>query len=270
MGTFQEATALTTRGDGAFGVTLDADWSIGTRLHGGYLLAVLAGAARESAGADHPHVTAVTGSFIGPPEPGEAVVRVETLRIGRSVTQTRASLTQEGRTCVEAHVTLGVLDDSGPWWSAHEPVDIPPEQECFRVPVEPPGLGVRVPLMGVLEEHVHPGHLGFAFGEPAGNGVIASWQRLGDGSDWDPVSLLVTLDPGPPIASELGLTGWFLTISLSAYLRRLPAPGPVRVRLSATDVGGERMDQSVSVWDANDHLVGQATHLTGVRLPAGR
>ncbi|MGP3961504.1 thioesterase family protein [Nonomuraea sp. 3N208] len=269
MGTFQEATALTSRGGGEFGTVLDAEWSVGTRLHGGYLLAVLGRAACESVGGDgHPHVTAVSGTFVEPPEPGNALARVETLRVGRSVAQVRAALVQEGRTRVEAHITLGLLDDADPWWSAHEPVDMPPEEACFRVPIEAPGAGFAVPLMAVVEERIDPAHMGFAFGAPTGHGVIATWQRLADGSDWDPLSLLVALDPVPPVSYELGLPGWVPTIQLSAYIRRLPAPGPVRVRLSATDVGGERMDEVAHVWDDKGRLVGQATQLAAVRIPS--
>ncbi|MEV0383060.1 thioesterase family protein [Nonomuraea sp. NPDC050643] len=256
-------------GDGRFGAVLDAEWSVGTRLHGGYLLAVLARAAGESAaGAGHPHVTAVSGTFVEPPEPGEAVASVRVLRVGRSVAQVRAVLAQEGRTRVEAHVTLGLLDDAGPWWSAHEPVRLPPEQECFLAPTDPPGAGMRVPLMAVVEERIDPEHLAFAFGAPSGHGVIASWQRLADGSDWDPLSLLVALDPVPPVSFDLGLAGWVPTIQLSAYIRRLPAPGPVRVRLAATDVGGDRMDEVAHVWDDKGRLVAQATQLAAVRVPA--
>ncbi|MFI6920396.1 thioesterase family protein [Nonomuraea spiralis] len=268
MGTFRDATALIAHGGGDFGATLDAQWSVGTKLHGGYLLAVLARAACESsAGERHPHVTAVSGAFVEPPEPGPADVRVEPLRIGKSVAQVRATLAQEGRILLEAHVTLGVLDDADPWWSSLPMVELPPEEDCFLAPTDPPGADFPVPLMGVVEERVDPAHLAFAFGAPSRRGEIASWQRLADGSDWDPLSLLVALDPVPPVAFDLGLPGWVPTIQLSAYVRRLPAPGPIRVRLTATDVGGDRMDEVAHVWDSKGRLVAQATQLAAVRVP---
>ncbi|NUR83294.1 MAG: thioesterase family protein, partial [Nonomuraea sp.] len=188
-------------------------------------------------------------------------------RVGRSVAQVRVSLAQEGRLRVESHVTLGVLDDADPWWSAIEPVELPPEEACFLAPTDPPGADMTVPLMAVVEERVDPAHLAFAFGAPSGRGVIASWQRLADGSDWDPLSLLVALDPVPPVSFDLGLPGWVPTIQLSAYVRRLPAPGPIRVRLAATDVGGDRMDEVAHVWDSKGRLVAQATQLAAVRVP---
>ncbi|MFG3442337.1 thioesterase family protein [Nonomuraea sp. NPDC047897] len=272
MGTFQEATALKTvpaRGDGVYEAELDPQWSVGTRLHGGYLLAVLGRAACLSAGgAGHPHVTAVSASFVEPPEPGTAEVRVETLRVGRSVAQVRATLAQRDRPLVESLITLGALDGTDPWWSAAEPVEIPPREQCFHTPADPPGAGFPVPLMDVVEQHAHPEHLGFAFGAPARRGLIATWQRLADGADWDPLSLLVALDPVPPASYDLGLPGWAPTVQLSAYVRRLPAPGPVRVLLRATDVGGDRMDETALVWDDKGRLVAQATQLAAVRIPA--
>lgn len=267
MGTFREATALTVR-DGGFEANLDAQWSVGTRLHGGYLLAVLGRAAVETAGEGHPHVTAVSGTFIEPPAPGKADVHVRTLRVGRTVAQVQAELSQEGRTRLVALITLGVLDDADPWWSGEEPVELPDRDSCFLAPTDPPGADFPVPLMDVVEEHLNPAHLAFAFGNPSRRGEIASWQRLADGSEWDPLSLLVALDPVPPVSFDLGAPGWVPTIQLTAYIRRLPAPGPVRVRLRATDVTGDRMDETAHIWDDKGRLVAQATQLAAIRLPS--
>ncbi|MFI6504633.1 thioesterase family protein [Nonomuraea typhae] len=258
---------MTPQGDG-YAATLDPEWAVADKLHGGYLLAVLARAAVADAGAAHPHVTAASGAFLEAPSPGHADLTVTRLRVGKSVAQVRVDLSQEGRPRASALIALGRLDDSGPWWTASEPVDLPPEQDCFLAPVQPPGAPFPVPLMGVIEERINPGHLAFAFGRPSKKGVIASWQRLADGSDWDPLSLLVALDPVPPVTFDLGVPGWMPTIQLSAYIRRLPAPGPVRVRLTATDVGGDRIDQVAHVWDDKGRLVAQSTQLAAVRLPA--
>lgn len=124
MAPFQTATALVRRGDGpVFDTELDPQWTIGTKLHGGYLLAVLARAAAEVS--THPHLTAISGSFSVAPEPGPAVVEVETLREGRGLTQLRARLSQHGKPCTEALITQGVLADGDAWWSGVDPVEIP-------------------------------------------------------------------------------------------------------------------------------------------------
>ncbi|MBB3727592.1 thioesterase family protein [Nonomuraea dietziae] len=265
MTTFRDATAITAGVDGDFDATLDEQWSVGGRAHGGYLLAIMGRAAVESAGAEHPHLTAVSGTFLAPPAFGPVRVAVETLRQGRALTQVRARLSQDGAPLVEALITLGRLSEGDPWWSDTEPVELPDEQECFLTPAEAPGAGFRVPLMDVVEQRLNPAHLGFAFGTPAREGVIAGWQRLADGSEWDPLSLLVAIDAVPPVSYDLGAPGWAPTIQLSAYIRRLPAPGPVRVRVKASDVTGDRMDETAHAWDAKGHLVAQATQLAAVR-----
>lgn len=271
MGDFQAATAVAPRGvtDGLheYDVTLDGQRSVGTKLHGGYLLAVLGRAAADVVGAVHPHLSAVSGAFLRAPEVGPAVVSVETLRAGRSATNLRARLSQDGQPCVEALITQGTLDEADPWWSGLAPAELPAEQDCFLSTAEPPGAPFRVPLMEVIDQRLDPSRLGFAMGTPSKEGVVAGWQRLADGSDWDPLSLLVALDPVPPVSFDLGLSGWVPTLQLTAYIRRLPAPGPVRVRMAATDVGNDRMDEVAHVWDSKDRLVGQATQLAAVRIP---
>lgn len=260
MKTFLEATAVGEQGE----AVLDAQWSVGAKLHGGYLLAILGRAAIQQA--DHPHLSAISGSFLEAPEPGPAQVDVVIMRRGRTVTQARATLSQDGVTKTEALITLGALEDTDPWWTSSQPVDLPEEQACVLTPPDAPG-GFRVPLMEVVEQRLDPSQIGFAFGQPTGKGVISGWQRLADGTDWDPLSLLVALDPVPPVSYELGLPGWVPTIQLTAYVRRLPAPGSVRVRMSAADVTAGRMDETVAVWDAKGRLVAQATQLAAVRHP---
>ncbi|PXY35758.1 thioesterase family protein [Prauserella flavalba] len=267
MGNFQEATALT-RGPGAdvFTVDLDPQWTVGGRMHGGYLLAAMARAATEVGPHAHPH--AVSASFAVPPQAGPAQVSVEVLRAGNGLTQSRVRLDQDGTPCAEALLTLGPLADDEPYWSGVTPADLPPEHECVRVPAEAPGAGFRVDLMDVVEQRLDPRPLGFLGGTPSRRGEISGWQRLADGSDWDPLSLLVALDPVPPVSYDLGIPGWAPTLQFSAYLRRPPAPGPVRVRMRAGVVAGDRMDEIAEAWDSKDRLVAQATQLAGVRLPA--
>ncbi|MDH2430189.1 thioesterase family protein [Sphaerisporangium sp. TRM90804] len=272
MGTFSEATRLVAR-EGTtdrreFGATLDPQWAIGDKPHGGYLLSVLSRAASEAAGERHPHLTAIGGSFLEAPAAGPADVRVEILREGRGATQVRARLSQDGRPCVEALITLGRLETAGSWWSSGPPVELPAERDCLRAPPEAPGADFRVPLMEVVELRLDPAQLGFAFGAPAREGRLSGWWRLADGSDWDPASLLVALDPAPPVSFELGLGGWVPTIQFSASIRRLPAPGPVRAAWRTMDVSNDRMDQTTHVWDEAGLLVGQSSQIHGVRIPA--
>jgi hypothetical protein len=63
------AVAAPVRATGATGevhrypAELDGQWSVGVKLNGGHLLAVLGNAAVDAAGAGHPHPVAVTALF---------------------------------------------------------------------------------------------------------------------------------------------------------------------------------------------------------------
>jgi acyl-coenzyme A thioesterase PaaI-like protein len=265
MGFFDQATAVRSAGDGVFRAELDAQWTVGGKFHGGYLLALLARAAADAAGERHGDLSAVSAVFVAPPEAGPVELRMEVLRAGRGVTQLHGRLLQDGLPCVDAVLTQGTLSTSEAWWSAALEPDLPPEQDCVPMPADAPGTGFRVPLMDVVEQRVDPRGFDSASGA---SGEVRTWQRLADGRDWDPCSLLVALDPVPPVSYTLGLPGWAPTIQLSAYLRRHPAPGPVRVAMRATEVGDGRMDEIAQVWDSKGRLVAQATQFAAVRMPA--
>lgn len=250
-----------------FEAKLDGQWSIDSKLHGGYLLAVLGRAASESAGEVHRHLTSITGTFLVPPDPGPAEANIEILHVGLDSTHMRGRLIQNGRLCIDALISVGSMPPNEVWWTSQKPIDLPSEDDCVLVPPSVPGSGLKVPLMEVVHQRLHPDTLGFAIGSPARQGEISGWQRLAEGRDWDPLSLLVALDPIPPASYDLGIPGWAPTVSLTAYIRARPAPGPVRVCLRANEVSGNRMDETVLVWDSQDRLVARATQLAAVRLP---
>src|SRR5689334_780539 len=102
MKTFSEATAVVA-GDRGLRADLDPQWAVGDKLHGGYLMAILGRAVAVEA--SHPHLVAMSATFLRPPAPGPADVEVEVLREGRSAAQYRARLVQDGRPCAEALVT---------------------------------------------------------------------------------------------------------------------------------------------------------------------
>ncbi|MDA0564254.1 thioesterase family protein [Streptomonospora sp. S1-112] len=270
MSDFGTATEVRPRGTAGpvreFGATLDPRWSVGGKPHGGYLLAVLGRAAALTA-EDRPHPTAVSASFLEAAAPGGAVAEVEVLRVGRTSSHLRARLLQDGRPKVECLFTQGVLEDRDAWWSDAAPPELPPEEECFLALPEVPELGLSAPLLESVEHRLDPGLLGFAVGQPSGRGLVLGWQRMADGSAWDPLGVLVALDPIPSATLDLGVAGWAPTIQFSAYLRRLPAPGALRTRLRATDVGAGTMDLAAHLWDAKGRLVAQATQIAAVRIP---
>jgi acyl-coenzyme A thioesterase PaaI-like protein len=269
MADFSTATAVVPREGvaGIFDVDLDTQWSAAGKLHGGYLLAIL-GRAAAALPTGHPHLAAISGCFVQSPEPGPAEVTAEVLRVGRATAQVRVRLSQAGLPRVEALITQGRLDDSDPWWSGLEPVSLPPLSECPRSSPEAPGGAFRIPMLEVVEQYLDPAVSGFKVGAPTGKGRYAGWLRLADGTDWDPLSLVMALDALPPLGYDIGAPGWAPTLQFNVYVRRLPAPGPIRVSTSAHEAGSDRIDASTFAWDSKGRLVAQGSQLAGFRIPA--
>jgi hypothetical protein len=262
---FHEVSAVEPLAPGRYSADLHANWSVGGKLHGGYILAVMARAAVEAS--HHSHVLAASVSYVSAPEPGPAEVGVEVLRAGRSAGQVRAWLEQDGELRAMALVTTGELDpDAEPYWVGGAPTA--PESSfdaSLRVPPKTP-IGFDVPYMGEVDLRLDPSVLGFAGGKPSGNGLLHGWLQLENGQDFDPFSLLFAIDSFPAATLEVEITGWVPTIELTAYIRALPAPGPLQVSQQARLIEGQRVDEVCHVWDNRGRLVAQATQLAGIRL----
>jgi hypothetical protein len=267
MAGFSAATAVRQVGDGEYRAELDPQWSIGTKPNGGYLLATMTRAALDLAGAGHPHPSAVSAHYLAAPSAGPAEIIVRPLRQGRSVAQLRASLYAGGEHCVEALITCGTLPASGPArWTGVPPAALPPEDECLLLPGDTPSF--PVPLMTVLDERLDPATTGFATGQGSGAGEIRGWVRFADGADPDPLGLLVAADCLPPATFDLGLPGsWVPTLELTVYLRAVPAPGALRVRLKVRLITDGRVDEECDVWDSAGTLVATGHQLAALRLP---
>jgi hypothetical protein len=258
-------------GDGADVHDLDSDpgWTIGDRPHGGYLLAVLARAAGATVaaveGPAHPYVLAASAQYISSPAPGKAEVRVEVLRRGRGFSQARARLVKDGFVRVEANFTLGRLRaDAEPWWNDTDPPQATPFEDCPSLTTVGSGV-MSLGLMDKIDLRLDPAVVDFARAEHTGKAEHWGWLALADGSDHDPLSLLLAVDALPPATIGLGTLGWVPTLSLTAYVRALPAPGPLLVRIRANLVEDDMVDEICDAWDSRGRLVARATQLAAVR-----
>jgi acyl-coenzyme A thioesterase PaaI-like protein len=265
---FSEVTAITpSREHGRFTADVHPEWTIAGKPNGGYLLAMLGRAAASMS--SHGDPIAASATYLRAPDPGPVAIDTELLREGRSTSQIRTRLTQGDQICVEAIVTVSELQpDVTPDWDH----GLPPEPErtpfaeCVRLlPV--PGAPVRVALQEQVEVRLEPRSTGFLSGQPAGSGELAGWLALLDGKDFDPISLLFAVDAFPPGTLDIHMSGWVPTLELSAYVRALPAPGPVRVLQKALLIEAHRVDELCYVWDSTGRLVAQASQLAGIRLP---
>jgi acyl-coenzyme A thioesterase PaaI-like protein len=269
--------ALAPGGDGGDGgthafhrVELDPAWTIGGKPNGGYLLATMARAALASVaaieGPAHPHPVTATAHYVASPDPGPAEVHVELLRRGRRKSQARARLVRDGDVCVEAAFTLGRHDPAAePWWTDVAAPVLPPVDDCLRLPAVGTS-GIALPIMELVDIRLDPAVAGFRRGAPAGRGELRGWLAFADGRAPDPLSLLFALDAFPPATFDRASTGWVPTLELTAYVRAVPAPGPLRVRQRARLVEADLVDEVCHVWDSRGRLVAQATQLAGIRV----
>ena len=95
---------------------------------------------------------------------------------------------------------------------------------------------------------------------------MRGWLDLPGTAVFDPISLLFAVDSFPPATIDIERVGWVPTLELTAYVRALPVPGPVRVLQRAHLISGQRVDEACFVWDRSGRLVAQATQLAGIRL----
>jgi hypothetical protein len=123
-----------------------------------------------------------------------------------------------------------------------------------------------LPIMQHVDVRLDPAVMGFRAGRPTGAGELRGWLSFRDGHTPDPISLLYVLDAFPPATFDLAATGWVPTLTLTAYVRAVPAPGPLLVRQRAVLVEADMVDEVCHVWDSRGRLVAQATQLAGIRV----
>ncbi|QXC59876.1 thioesterase family protein [Aquihabitans sp. G128] len=271
---FDVATTVRPRGDGTFDIDVDPGFTVGPKPNGGYLLATAANAAGEalaSVESGHRDPIAATAHFLWAPDPGPAEVQTQVLRVGNGASQVRATVVQDGRPCVEATFTMATLTSapSRPWWSGTTPPAVAPIEDCVRLPAAREGAPFVVSIMDRSDLRLDPAVIGFARGKPSGEADLRGWIAFADGRPVDALGLLFFIDALPPATFELAEAGWVPTLSLTAYVRARPAPGPLIVRQWAQVVDGGRFDEVCELWDATGRLVAQATQLAAIRIPEG-
>lgn len=266
---FADATAITPLGDGEYLVNLQPEYSIGGgKPNGGYLLACLGRAAVEAArasGATQRHPISAGVQYLFSPDLGKATIKTEISRVGRSASQVSAKLIQDDKVFVEARFTLANLNvDTQPFWGATKPVEIAPIEDCvsFAGNNERPPSNTRV---------IFDPQYAFSFDDtpipPERQGEVRAWFEVDDDLAVDPIMLLYACDSLPPATFSIVRTGWVPTLDLTAYIRAIPVPGPLRIRFRAQLIQDGFVDEVYEIWDQSNQLVAQATQIAAIRLP---
>lgn len=96
--------------------------------------------------------------------------------------------------------------------------------------------------------------------------MLDGWLELPGEATFDPASLVFAFDVIPPASFDIERTAWVPTISFTAYVRALPARGPIQIRYEARLICEERVDLCCHIWDRAGDLVAHSTQLAGLRM----
>ncbi len=254
---FDRTVAVSERPDDptTYDVELGAGWQIGAGVNGGMLLATMANGLRSTFSRDgHPDPVSVSGYYLSASRPGPATVRTEVLRSGRTMSTGTASLVQpddahpDGVERIRAIATYGDLDAlPDDVRTTASPPDLPPPDKCVGTDQAPPSFMEQASLLERLDLRLDPACVGWAVGEPSGNGHIQGWLRMADQREPDPLLLLLAVDALPPVTFDLGMFGWTPTLELTVHLRAKPAPGWLRVTHATRNVAGGFLEEDAEV-----------------------
>lgn len=284
MGELDEVLSVTWAGGaargpaevGAVGVAhghLGEGWLIGHAINGGVLMALGASAASSGLTAvGHPDVLTWGAHFLSAAPAGPVQVRVEVLRLGRSVSTADIRVVQPGddgrlQERVRMTATFGSLDRAEPVHRAPAPPQVPTPDDCLPARRESSPVAGPIALLDRMDARIDPSTAGFAVGRPTGRGVIRAWLRMRDAREPDTTMLPYAVDALMPVAFDLGSPGWAPTMELTGQLLGRPAPGWLLVEMTTDTVVGDLLIEDVCVWDSAGRLVARSRQLAGVRLP---
>jgi len=265
---FRSALDLEPRGGGRFAASLGRAWTVGSKAHGGLLLALMvrAGLARlstegplagPSIGTDgqEPDPLAIAADFLRAPDAGPVELHTEILKLGRTVSVVAIRLLQDERAMLAATVTAGRLPEDAPQWA--DLPDVPAEPPADAID---PATGTVFGLAGSCDLRFDHATAAYARGETAPP-VLRGWVRP-RGEDPDPLFALFAGDSLPPTVFNIsGRVGWSPTVQLTGLLRARPAPGWLRLESRSMVVAGPWFDEDTTVVDAAGRLVCQARQL---------
>lgn len=267
---FRDLTTLTPLGDGAWSAHIAPTWTIGPKVHGGCMLAVCAAAARRALLDDGADTTVqplvVSASFVSAPDPGDVRVTAVIRKRGRQVSLVDVELEQGDRPAVRAVVTLGIPDSGDPRYTVpHSAASMPSEPSDTAVAVTPDHpMGQIVNLCGASDLRIDPASAPFLEGGQ-GEPRIAMWARPrpADEADTDTAVLFALMagDISAPVAMNRGLFGWAPTVQLTVYLRRVPAPGWLRVVAESSVLGQTWFEEDHTIVDSTGAVVVQSRQI---------
>lgn len=256
---------------GRYLATIDPMWTIGPKVHGGALMAVLAAAARDRLRAEEPDLDpaiqplAVTASYLSAPDPSALVVDTRIIKRGRRVTHVEVSAYQGEREYVRGLVVIGRPDPTAVRVDDPAVAEMPAQPGTRGLTVDSGHpLGAIIHIAQGIDLALDPNGAAFLEGR-TGPPEIRLWVRLrpedAHCADNRALFALMAGDVSPPVTLNLGRVGWAPTVQMSSYLRRIPEPGWLRLITRAAAVGTGWMDEDHLVIDDGGTVIAQCRQL---------
>lgn len=267
MALFSELVSVT-KAPGGYTAEIDPTWTVGPKVHGGALLAVLASAAQAAyldGGGDPGNAPVViSAEYLGAPDPGTVELRTEVRKQGRTTSFVDVRAVQGERVYVQAAVTFARRDEGEERYVAPGPFDdmpaVPPATALAWDAENPAAAIFKVGR--VAEVRYDPSTLPVLEGR-TGAAETRGWVRLRE----EPLSGLFALlatDVSLPVVANLGGIGWAPTITLTASVRREPVDGWLRFRANAPVVGQQWFEEDHVLVDESGHVVATSRQLAMV------
>lgn len=260
---FAEATAVAAdpsngalEGTQAFECNIAPGWDIMGNANGGYLMAMIGRAARESSG--RPDIVSLSANFLAPGTPGPASIAVSPVRAGRRFSTQRCELViaEAPSPALIATVVTGDLGDkAGSQRLLRTAPDMPDPSELDRVA---PADLFPPPFVGRIDMRVHPDD---AFGTKNGPRIRA-WFRLLDGEPMDTLAVVLAGDSTPPPVFNTDLqVGWSPTVQLTVNVQRRPGGEWILIDSTSDVIDGSMFETESVLYDEDGTLIGRARQL---------
>ncbi len=259
-------------GDGpdrrVYRIDISPVFTIGPKVHGGVLQVISARAAARALAETAPAVdatadlapVAISTEYLGAPDPAEVTVVARVRKRGRRISVMDVEIAQADRVLVHSSVSLARLENGVPRYAASGGLaSMPTEPPPGAVFVDGSPMAAVVNLSGAVALAYDAEAASFTRGE-TGDPVLRLWARPRD-VEPDGYFALLAGDISAPVVINLGLFGWAPTLQLTTYVRRMPAPGWLRVQASASEVGAGWFEEDHQIIDSTGALVAQSRQL---------
>ena len=201
----------------------------------------------------------VTAHYLAPGPTGPVGIDVDTVKTGKLVTTTTASLrsvSADGATREILRVlgACGEMPEAEVQHLAAAPPELPPFEECVRRGDSADEH--QVALTAKLDARIHPVDSAFMRGETIDEARVRAWFSFADHRPIDTLSLLLAADAFPPPVFNVPFArGWVPTLELTVHVRARPVGTRLACVFRTRAAQGGLLESDGELWDESGRLV---------------